>query len=165
MRTLISLLALLFTASCAPMNREPTDASPVPAEAGGDTVVGTVRVVGSAPMNVQVVVQPEEGPSVTVAGSLAGELRSLSGVEVAVTGERDGRTIRPTSYEIRSVNGEPVTFGTVGETTANGWVELHTPTGEVIYLTGAADRFRPGQRVWVQGPQAVVVQSYGVVRP
>ena len=57
-----------------------------PAAAAGERLVGTVRVVGSAPVNVKVVLRPSGGGDVELAGPLAEELRRLPGAEVAVSG-------------------------------------------------------------------------------
>jgi hypothetical protein len=160
------LLAALFLISCAPQV-EPTDTIPGPE--AGDRITGTVRVVGSAPVNVQVVVQPEGGQAVRVAGPLAPEIERLAGAHVALRGRIEAapdpmvsRQVQVESYEILSVNGEPVTMGTVvGH--QNSWTLLRTASGEIVYLAGPPERFRTGQKVWIQGPSARIVQTYGVL--
>ena len=46
-----------------------------------------------------------------------------------------------------------------------GRVRLRTRTGEEVYLSGAPEGFRVGQKVWVQGPTSIAVQSFGTIRP
>jgi hypothetical protein len=172
MRMITILAAAAALSSCAPQATERPDTVPAaPAQAAGDRVVGTVRVVGSAPMNVEVVVQPASGAAVQVAGPLREEIERLSGAEVALTGRLEaapgtmsGRRLRVTGYDILSVNGEPVVTGVV-EGTSGGWVQLRTAQGELLYLSGAPREFRAGQKVWVQGPRSMIVQSYGTIRP
>lgn len=152
-----ALCLLLAVAGCAP--RTPASSAP-----GDGRVAGTVRVVGSAPVNVQVVVQEPGGRSVRVDGPMAAEVRELSGAEVEVWGRMsDGPAVEAAGYTILSVNGEPVEMGVV-ERAPGGGVQLRTSAG-VVRLTGAASSLRVGQKVWVQGPTTVQVQSYGVIRP
>jgi hypothetical protein len=166
----LATLALVLIGACAP-NGDTPEAGPGPASDGGDRLVGTVRIVGSAPMNVQVVLQPAQGRSVRLAGPLLPELERLAGAEVAVTGQIEpapdplvDRQVQVSEYEILSINGEPVVMGDV-VSVANGWVQLRTPTGEEIFLSGAPAEFQVGQRVWVQGPHSIAVQSHGTLRP
>jgi hypothetical protein len=161
------LLPLLMLAGCTGQRAADADTIPPP----GDAVVGVVRVVGSAPVNVHVMVQPEGGRPVRVAGPLRAEIQRLAGARVAVRGRLEPSPdpmaetqVEATDYEILSVDGEPVIFGTV-ESRADGWTILRTRGGELVYLAGAAEALRPGQKVWVQGPSARIVQSYGVVTP
>ena len=134
-------------------------------------MVGTVRVVGSAPVNVSVVLQPADGGSIQLVGPLRDELRRLAGAEVAVDGPVEpapdplaDRQIRVDDYEILSVDGEPVLSGTV-EGRSGEWVLLRTPGGELVYLGGATSQLATGQKVWVRGPRGVIVQSHGILRP
>jgi hypothetical protein len=47
----------------------------------------------------------------------------------------------------------------------DGQLQLRTDDGRVVRLTGGAAHLRVGQKVWVQGPQTVQVQTFGVIRP
>jgi hypothetical protein len=153
--------------ACTPQNGAPGAA---PGAAGGSaaradtTIVGTVRVVGSAPVNVRVVLQRADGSATELAGSLKDELRALSGAEVAVRGALSGGTLTATGYEIRAVDGAPVVMGVV-EAVQDGTARLRTAGGEVVTIAGVPASFRVGQKVWVQGPKSIRVQSYGVIRP
>lgn len=169
-RRLPVLLALAL-AACTAQAPEPPDSAPAPPVGAADRLVGTVHVVGSAPVNVKVVLRPGEGGDVQLVGPLSEELRRLAGAEVAVRGPLGSapdpladRQVRVDDYEILSVDGEPVLSGTV-EGRSGDWLLLRTPQGELVYLGGATSQLSPGQKVWVKGPRSVIVQTYGVVRP
>lgn len=160
-----ALLALVLLTACSTAQPETVDTIPH----GGDRYTGVVRIVGSAPVNVHVVLQPQEGRALQLAGPLASELEQLSGAVVSVRGSVSpspdpmmDRRIEVESYDIVSVDGQPVISGVV-EGRMNDWTLLRTDAGELIYLTGPAETFRAGQKVWVQGPSARIVQSYGVI--
>jgi hypothetical protein len=161
----------MLVLGCAPRG-EPADSVPSPAGAvpSGAGTVGTVRIVGSAPMNVQVVLQPDTGRSISLTGSLRAELEQLAGARVAVEGEiaRSAdpivdRSIEATRYTILAVNGRPVVTGEIVSMNA-GIARLRTESGEQIELRGVPDSFRVGQKVWVQGPKSLTVQTYGLIR-
>jgi hypothetical protein len=164
-------IGLLFAVllGCVPRT-EPADTV---RSAGGEpaSITGTVQIVGSAPVNVQVVLQPDSGGQVRIAGPLLAELQRLSGVEVTVHGYVSRaadpmveRQVEVSTYSVERVNGRPVVMGEV-VAIESGRVRLRTADGEEVYLSGAPSDFRVGQKVWVQGPQSIIVQSYGTIRP
>jgi hypothetical protein len=163
----VPVVAMAFgVAGCGPPAGEPADT--MPADSG--PVQGVVRVVGSEPVDVHVVVRRESGGDVRVVGPLRDEIRRLSGAVVRVSGDLEPpdvpvaeRQIRASEYEIVSVNGEPVVHGVV-ESRSGGWTILRTRSGERVYLASAPESFQVGQTVWVQGPRAAIVQAFGVVR-
>jgi hypothetical protein len=166
--------AILFfsfvMAACTPQNGE-ANSSPTPGAMAADTVVmrGTVAVVGSAPVNTAVVVRGANGESSRIDGPLASEVGRLSGAEVEIVGVRQpdpmyGHSIHATHYQVRSVDGRPVVMGVV-ERGADGQLQLRAEDGSVLRLAGGTTELRPGQKVWVQGPATVQVQSFGVIRP
>jgi hypothetical protein len=168
MRTAILLISFVM-AACAPQNGE-TNSAPSRPGAAVDTVAirGAVSVVGSAPVSTAVVVRGANGESSRVAGPLAEEIGRLSGAEVEVVGIREpdamhGQAIHATGYEVRSVDGRSVITGVV-ERGPDGQLQLRAEDGTVVRLSGGA-QLRPGQKIWVQGPATVQVQSYGVIRP
>ena len=159
MRTLV-LMAVLLGACTRP--------SAVPPAGGGsaqeERVVGVPSSVGSAPMNVRTQLAAEGGGNLYVTGPLSNEIRSLAGARVAVWGRRGpDRALEATNYEILSVNGRPVVMGVV-ERASDGSLHLRTGDGRTVRLQGAPPAFRPGMKVWVQGPGNITVQTYGVVR-
>jgi hypothetical protein len=160
MRFQIPMLAVLL-AACAPQNGEAVNGTPPRAQE--DRAVGTVAVVGSAPMNVAVVIRDGRG-DVRVEGPLREEIRTLAGAVVEVRGRMADRALQASGYEIRSVNGRPVETGTV-ERGASGGLQLRRSDGSTVALSGGGSNLRAGQKVWVQGPASVVVQSYGVITP
>ncbi len=155
-----ALLGLgLALAACAPVQSAPAG-SP-----GGaaDRAVGTVRVVGSAPLP-QVVVNEPGGRSVRVTGPLAAEVRRLGGAEVEVWGRASGGAIEAAGYDVRSVEGRPVVAGTV-ERAPDGGLQLRRRDGGTVRLSGTVAELRPGQKVWVQGASTVQVATWGVISP
>lgn len=161
MRYPILLASLLLCACAAPATERPDSVPPPVARA--DSLVGVVRVVGSAPVNVRVVLAGEAG-STPLAGPLLPELRQLSGVSVSVRGRREGASLVAEDYQVLSVDGSPAVQGTV-EGRSGSYVLVRTPDGRLLHLVAAPEAFQPGQRIWVQGPEALVVQSYGIIRP
>jgi hypothetical protein len=168
MRALMILLAL--AAACAPQNGAN---GPTPDAADGTvqqpSVRGTVSVVGSAPVNVAVVVRDGENGDARIEGPLADEIGRLAGAEVEVTGERRsdpmyGSALVASAYRVVSVGGAPVVLGVV-ERDPTGMLQLRTDDGTVVRLSGPTAGLRVGQKVWVQGPPSVEVRSFGVVRP
>lgn len=164
-------LAVLAAAACAPP-AEVADTLPAPSADGTGSLTGTIRIVGSAPVNVQTVVQPRDGGrSVRVTGPLTDELGRLNGVEVALRGRIDAspdpmvdRQIEVSAYDIVSVDGRPVVSGEIVSIQA-GRAVLRTDRGEEVVLAGAPADFAVGQKVWVQGVHTLSVQSYGTIRP
>ncbi|HEY0154832.1 MAG TPA: hypothetical protein VGB92_22670 [Longimicrobium sp.] len=157
MRTLVLMAVVL--AGCT----RPASVPPAGGDAQEERVIGVPASVGSAPMNVRTVIAAEGGGSVSVTGPLAAEIRALSGARVEVRGRRAAdRTLVASDYDVLSVNGRPVLMGIV-ERATDGTLQLRTRTG-VVRLQGAPAAFRPGMKVWVQGPGSVTVQTYGVIR-
>ena len=158
MRTLV-LMALLMGACTRPSAVPPAGGS-----AQDERVVGVPASVGSAPMNVRTQLAAEGGESLYVTGPLSNEIRSLAGARVAVWGRRGkDRSLEATNYDVLSVNGRPAVMGVV-ERASDGSLHLRTADGKAVRLQGAPAAFRPGMKVWVQGPGNITVQTYGVVR-
>lgn len=166
MRRAALLLAAVVGAACAP-TPPPADTATVGGatmtRSGEAELTGQVAVVGSAPMNTQVVVQTDRG-SIRVEGPLRDEIRALSGARVTVHGRMARDQITPTHYRVVSVDGRPVLFGTVTRA-ADGTLALQLEDGSTVALQGATTPFRPGQKIWVQGPASVRVQVFGIVKP
>jgi hypothetical protein len=150
--------ALVSTAGCTP---DPAVNGPVPE---GDTVVGRVAVVGSAPMNVRVALYPDEGPAVYLVGPLETEMRQLGGLRVSVTGHVRGRELHAAAYDVVSADGRPAVMGVV-ERGPGDTVRLRLRDGSAVTLTGATANLPTGARVWVQGPEQVQVHTYGIISP
>lgn len=156
-------LFLVLLAGCAPSPKPADSAAVVQGQPRDTTVVGSLRTVGSGPMDVRVVLQDTLERSWWVEGAPAGELRTLAGTTVEVRGRADGRTLHVTGYTLRGVDGRHAEIGTV-ERAPDGGLRLRTEDGRLIQLIGGAQHLRPGQKVWVQGPETLQVQRYGVIR-
>lgn len=170
MRTTTILLAAVLMSACTPQNGETVNSSPSPQQTADTTAMrGTVAVVGTAPVGSAVVVRGANGASARIDGPLAAEIGRLSGAEVEVTGARRSdamyqNAITATGYTVRAVDGRPVVTGVV-EQGSGGQLRLRTEDGRLIQLSGGATHLRAGQKVWVQGPETVQVQTFGVIRP
>lgn len=155
---MIRILPLLLAALAA--------CTPPAAARGGEPerLAGRVAVVGSAPADVRVTLRTADGRTVYVAGPAAAELRALAGTEVEVAGRAEGGVLQATGYRLVSVDGRPALVGTV-EAAPGGGLQLRLEDGSAVRLGGGADRLRAGQKVWVQGPTQVQVQTFGVIVP
>jgi hypothetical protein len=153
------LLFALVTVSCTAPARGAAGSE----AQGRERVQGVVRVVGSAPINVRVVIQ-DDAVSATLGGPLLDELRRLAGAEVEAHGRSEGGVLVVEEYRIVAIDGRPVILGVV-EGRVGEYVQLRTPDGGLVYVVGAPDRFRSGEKVWVQGPTAVIAQTYGSLDP
>lgn len=179
MRTQTALLTMLILAAC---NAPTPESGPVPNEADAaaetghaptweevpDTSAtrrtGTIRVVGSAPVSVDVVVRDDDGNSTVLEGPLRDELRNLSGTRVEVTGRPGSRAMEVTDYRVISVDGRPVMTGVV-EREGDGDAWLTTEDGRRFRLSGAVDHLEDGAKVWVQGEGTVRVRTSGRISP
>ena len=158
----------LMIAACTP---RPEPADTIPRGTGGlGELTGIVRVVGSAPVNQQVVLETAPGQRTRLVGQLRDELSQLAGLEISVSGRAAPSTdpladaeIDVATYEIGMVDGRGVILGEIVQVEGRE-AQLRTAEGDVIYLSGIPNEFRAGQKVWVQGPATVVVQSFGVLR-
>jgi hypothetical protein len=148
----LGLAALL--AGCVP---------PATGPGGVSTLRGRAAVVGSAPMNTSVSFRAEDGRTVTLTGPLRQELGRLSGVELEVEGRMEGSELEATAYRVLSVDGRPAWVGVV-ERDAAGLL-LRLEDGSAVRLGGGVSDLRPGQKVWVQGPTQLQVQTFGVIVP
>ncbi|HEU0053881.1 MAG TPA: hypothetical protein VFQ39_11925 [Longimicrobium sp.] len=160
----LALLACAVLVACAPRPGAAAGGDPGSDRAAqAERVVGVVSVVGSAPMNVRVQVRPDAGPPVYLAGPLLAEVRRLGGARVEVRGRRAaGGELEVADYDVVSVDGRPVRQGTV-ERAPDGGLQLRLKSGETVRLQGGTQQLRPGQKVWVQGPGSVTVQTYGII--
>jgi hypothetical protein len=164
-------LGLLLLASACTSASESGNPGSSPAEVALDSIAGVVRIVGSAPVNVQVVVQPAAGTAVRVTGRSAAEIARLAGAEVLLRGTIEAspdplvdRQIVVSDYRIVSVNGQPVLAGVIIGLDGNTGL-LRTDGGIDVTLMGVPPGFVVGQKVWVQGVHSLAIQSYGVIGP
>lgn len=161
-RTAFSLLTSLALATFVACTPQPGSDFAEPGMQGNGVYMGTVRVVGSLPVSTQVVLQREEGKDLTLAGPLLGEIERLAGARVAIRGAMESGALQADSYQIQSVDGAPVEMGLV-ERAPSGGLQLRKADGSVLLLGGGASHLQPGQKVWVQGPRMLQVQTFGVI--
>jgi hypothetical protein len=168
--SLLATLGILVAGACSPRG-ERGSSVPLPSDGEAESVTGMVQIVGSAPVNVQVVLQSPGERGIRLTGELADELGRLAGAQVTVRGSLRpspdpivSRELEATGYDVVSVNGRPVIMGEVISAGAGG-VRIRTADGREVTLVGAPASFAVGQKVWVQGVHSVAVQSYGTVRP
>jgi len=166
-----TLFFLMLLVACAPGVEEGDSLPPPDGGSAESTMTGMVRIVGSAPVNVQVVLQPAGESAVRLVGPLVEELSRLAAAEVMVRGRVASspdplvsRQIDVSSYDVVSVNGRSVVMGEI-VSIAGGTGQLRTADGDEVTLAGVPASFAVGQKVWVQGVQSLAVQSYGTVRP
>lgn len=165
------LFLLAIVPGCTPPG-EPADSVPAPVQRSSEsTLTGVVRIVGSSPVNVQLVLVTDDQQSVRLTGALAPELEQLAGAEVTVVGRVASspdpivsRQVEVTGYRIVAIDGAPVISGEI-VSIAGGSALLRTDSGEEVRLMNIPAGFAVGQKVWVQGPRGIVVQTYGTIRP
>lgn len=140
-----------------------TAESPAP----GDSMVGTVRIVGSDPLS-QVVLDRWEDGQLAVLGDLRDEIGGLSGAVLRVAGQvadnvqpTPDRAIRATAYEVLSVQGR---HPYVGVLQREG--DALTLLGLRLEAGGASLASLQGRRVWVIGTieqGTLRVEAYGLI--
>ncbi|MFO7894128.1 MAG: hypothetical protein R6U63_10350 [Longimicrobiales bacterium] len=129
--------------------------------AAGDTLRGTVRVVGADPIT-QLILRTEDG-RIDLQGPAADELRRVNGLVVRVRGHLDGSTMTVAEFRVRAAEGLPAADGTL-EIDGNAAV-LVTPDGDRLRYAPAPTslRARAGVRVWIAGEVGGEPQAWGVI--
>lgn len=135
-------------------------------EPGPDRVEGRARLVGTRTLSRTLIVTAD-GVSIVVTGAYAAEIGRLAGAEVRVTGSAGetaaGPTIEATSYEVLSVDGDPVTIGTLRSDESGHYLESRGQTVRVAAVSGDLARLE-GALVWVVLDENGGVSRYGVLR-
>ncbi len=155
--------------ACAQLGSAGTRAAASP-QTPDTTVQGIVYVVGADPFTHVVVRGP--GGDVAVTGSLAGELRALSGAEVRIAGPPAAPSMPPprravdvTSYTVLSINGATPAVGVLIERNGALWLAGRDTVPLVDVPPGFAGK--PGDKLFVIGPMVdgkLSVSTYGVIR-
>jgi hypothetical protein len=160
------LLALITaTTACCRNRLASASAEPlgVSSTSATDTLRGTVTIVGSDPGTWLTVKVSGLDRSVTLTGSAAEPLRSVSGADVWMAGTRAGDRFHVSRFIVRRVNDLMVSDGVIRshgarlvlELTGGGQSELPNPSRELFSLVGS--------RVWIAGGAAGQAPSYGVI--
>ena len=162
-----TLLAALFAVAGCGGNAPPEGGPPDADAAAPDTLVGTVRQVGSTPFT-RTVVEGER--ALTVTGPPAAELARLVGARVRVVGavvrgDAPGPSLRVDRYEILSIDGDEPRVGVLRHEPGVGY-RLETDEGETRPLRAVPPRLGGmlGARVWVVLDDAGGVLRYGLLR-
>ena len=143
----------------------PSKATSVRPAAGADTLRGIIRVVGSS-VDEQVVVRPNVGgAAVTLLGSQSSVLGRLSGVDVWLSGRREGeRRMTVEQSLVQSVDGVPAMDGTL--VARDGGLAIVTTADHAehpIVNPPAALRSHVGARVWITGSLESGAVTFGVI--
>lgn len=157
------LAAAALLAACGG-SAPPGDGAPATA---ADTVVGTVRQVGSAPFSRTVV---EGTDTVTVEGPGEPEVARLTGARVRVTGrlstgEYPGPTLDVTDYTVLSVDGERPEVGVLRSDDEGLYLERGGERPLRLRAVTSGLRERVGAKVWVVTAEDGAVRRYGILRP
>jgi hypothetical protein len=158
----VTRLTTLFCAAaalaCSP--RAPASQAE-PGAAAGDTLRGTVAIVGSEPMT-SLVLQTAAGAS-----NLCGAREMLgraAGLEVAVWGRRNAHgQFCVDRFAVRAANGVPAVDGIL--TRVGEGFALVTADGGPLPIARLPEALRSsvGARVWLAGPLDRAPDSFGVI--
>ena len=156
-------IAALFCAAaalaCSP--RAPAPPQAEPGAAAGDTLRGTVAIVGSEPMT-SIVLQTA-GATTSLCGA-RDLLRRAAGLEVAAWGSRDAQgQFCVHRFAVRSANGIPAVDGVLARE-GHGFA-LVMADGRRLPIARLPDALRSsvGARVWLAGPLDRAPDSFGVI--
>ena len=158
----MAMACALALAACAPAGGA-GEAAEADSAAAGDTLRGTVEVVGSEPAT-SVVLRTADGRVVALDGARP-LLDRAAGLEVRVDGTATPRAFHVARMIVRAANGIPAVDGLLARTD-DGWF-LETATGETVAIAHLPEPFRgmEGARVWLAGPLDRPADSYGVLVP
>jgi hypothetical protein len=152
------LLLALALAACARGSAAPAGGG----AAVADTVRGTLRITGSEPGVILVVVDAA-GRHTPLEGDRA-LLEQLAGVEIAVEGEAvAGAPFRVARVAVRAVEGVPAVDGVLAREGGRDVLVLHDGTRRVVARLPEPLRGRTGTRVWLAGPLDGHIDSFGVL--
>ncbi|MDZ7778495.1 MAG: hypothetical protein U5R14_00975 [Gemmatimonadota bacterium] len=164
----------LLSAGCASSSgsdgpSEGADGQVTAAREAGECVRGVVvsEGVDIAP---RTWVDPADGPRVELLGTMAGNVRLLTGTTVRACGPglTPGGELEVTEVEVVEVDGMPATLGVLRDEGTDGWSVEPLGSGEATGLRAVSGDLRraAGTVVWVAGPiesGRLSVRSYGVL--
>jgi hypothetical protein len=127
----------------------------------GDTVIGTIQIVGTDPFPRTVIIPAYSGLPLRLIGPPT--LQRLDGLQVQIVGQRAGDQFTVKSFLVLSANGQPATDGKL--VLDGGTLYIVTEDGERHALVNPSPnlRARVGQRVWVSGPLDREPIAYGFI--
>jgi hypothetical protein len=128
---------------------------------GTDSLEGIVRVVGVDALPLVTLVPDDASPSVTLDGPTS--LRRVTGLRIAVVGERSGARLAVRRFTVLAANGVPATDGVLA---ADGdALVLVTSDGTRHRLVNPPPLLRSsiGHRAWVSGALDRELVAYGII--
>jgi len=156
------LLLALALAACARGSAAGDAAPGADAAVPADTLRGTVRMTGSEPGVIFVVVDAA-GRATALDGDRA-LLERLAGLEVAVRGDAmAGAPFRVARVSVRAVEGVAAVDGVLAREGGRDVLVMHDGTRRGVARLPEALRGRAGARVWLAGPLDGDVDSFGVI--
>ena len=166
-RLALTLAAGAVAAACHRGSRVAATESPAPvsekarAPVGTDSLEGIVRVVGIDALPLVTLVPDDASPSVTLDGPAS--LRRVTGLRIAVVGERSGARLAVRRFIVLAANGVPATDGVIA---ADGdALLLVTSDGTRHRLVNPPPLLRSsvGHRAWVSGALDRAPVAYGII--
>lgn len=152
------LLLALALAACARGSAAPAGGAAVTA----DTLRGTLRITGSEPGVIFIVVD-DSGRATPLEGDRV-LLERLAGVEVAVEGEAVADApFRVARVAVRAVEGVAAVDGVLAREGGRDVLVLADGTRRVVARLPEPLRGRTGARVWLAGPLDGDIDSSGVI--
>lgn len=154
-----STLAVACAIACHG-NRTGSRSDPVRAQ--GDTVIGTVEIVGTDPFPRTVILPANAGLPLRLLGPPA--LQRVNGLEVQIVGQRAGDQFTVKSFTVVSANGQPATDGRLVMDSGTLYIVTEDGVRHALVNPSPNLRTRIGQRVWVSGPLDREPIAYGYIQ-
>jgi hypothetical protein len=127
----------------------------------GDTVIGTIEIVGTEPFPRTVILPANSGISLRLIGPPA--LQHVQGLQVQVVGQLAGEQFTVRSFTVVSANGEPATDGRLVLDGDTLYIVTQDGARHALVSPSPNLRARVGQRVWVSGPLDREPIAYGFI--
>ena len=127
----------------------------------GDTVIGTIQIVGTDPFPRTVIVPGNSGLPLKLIGPPS--LQHLQGLEVQVVGHVAGEQFTVKSFTVLAANGQIATDGRLVEDSGTLYIVTQDGVRHALVNPSPNLRARVGQRVWVSGPLDREPIAYGFI--
>jgi hypothetical protein len=127
----------------------------------GDTIIGTVQLVGTDPFPRTVILPANSGLSLRLIGPPT--LQHVNGLEVQVVGQRAGDQFTVKSFLVVGANGQSATDGRLVMDSGTLYIVTEDGVRHALVNPSPNLRARVGQRVWVSGPLDREPIAYGFI--
>lgn len=141
-------------------NRAGSEIDPARA-AQGDTIIGTIQIVGTDPFPRTVILPANAGIPMRLIGPPP--LQRLDGLQVQVVGQVAGEQFTVKSFQVLSANGQPATDGRLAMDGGTLYIVTQDGVRHPLVNPSPNLRARVGQRVWVSGPLDREPIAYGYI--